>query len=67
MFKVVRMKSISLTKELFETKDNIANLLSDFEKRRNQTNITVTLSYKQEIDALVNEYFKGEIVETVNI
>lgn len=47
MFKVVRMKNISLTKELFQTKDNIADLLSDFEKRRNQTNITVTLSYKQ--------------------
>ena len=43
-----------------------ADLLSDFEKRRNQTNITVVLSYKKEIDTLVNEYFKGEIVETVN-
>lgn len=66
LFKVVRMKNISLTKELFQTEDNIANLLSDFEKRRNQTNITVTLSYKQEIDTLVNEYFKGKIIETVN-
>lgn len=66
LFKVVRMKNISLTKELFQTEANIANLLSDFEKRRNQTNITVTLSYKQEIDTLVNEYFKGKIIETVN-
>lgn len=66
LFKVVRMKNISLTKELFQIEDNIANLLSDFEKRRNQTNITVTLSYKQEIDTLVNEYFKGKIIETVN-
>lgn len=66
MFKVVRMKNISLTKELFQSNDNIADLLSDFEKRRNQTNITVVLSYKKEIDTLVNEYFKGEIVETVN-
>ena len=62
MFKVVRMKNISLTKELFQSNDNIADLLSDFEKRRNQTNITVVLSYKKEIDTLVNEYFKGEIV-----
>ena len=66
MFKVVRMKNISLTKELFQSNDNIADLLSDFEKRRNQTNITVVLSYKKEIDTLVNEYFKGEIVEIVN-
>ena len=50
MFKVVRMKNISLTKELFQSNDNIADLLSDFEKRRNQTNITVVLSYKKEID-----------------
>ena len=63
MFKVVRMKNISLTKS-FSIHDNIADLLSDFEKRRNQTNITVVLSYKKEIDTLVNEYFKGEIVET---
>lgn len=66
MFKVVRMKNISLTKELFQSNDNMADLLSDFEKRRNQTNITVVLSYKKEIDTLVNEYFKGEIVEIVN-
>lgn len=32
MFKVVRMKNISLTKELFQSNDNIADLLSDFEK-----------------------------------
>ena len=50
MFKVVRMKNISLTKELFQSNDNIADLLSDFEKRRNQTNITVVLSYNKEID-----------------
>lgn len=66
MFKVVRMKNISLTKEFFQTKDNVADILSDFEKRRNQTNISVTLSYKQEMDTLVNEYFKGKIVETFN-
>ena len=37
------MKNISLTKELFQSNYNIADLLSDFEKRRNQTNITVVL------------------------
>ena len=30
MFKVVRMKNISLTKELFQSNDNIADLLSIF-------------------------------------
>lgn len=48
------------------TEKSTSGSVSDFEKRRNQTNITVVLSYKKEIDTLVNEYFKGEIVEIVN-
>ena len=66
MFKVVRMKNICMTKECFHNSNNIINLLSDYEKRRNQANIIVKLSYKQEIDILVNEYFKGNIIKIVN-
>lgn len=66
IFKISRMNNIYLTNEKFEIRDNIDDLLSDFKEKYNKSKTKVILSYEKEIDVLVDEYFKGKIIEIIN-
>lgn len=62
LFKVVRMQNINIGDETFKNNYNVVQLLNDYEMKRSQQNIYVTIRYQKNINTLINEYFKGDIV-----
>lgn len=62
VYKVTRIKNISLTDQSFQSKVYVPDILRNIEEKYNQENTKIIIHYKQEMDVLVNEYFKGRAI-----
>ncbi|MCY6370673.1 helix-turn-helix transcriptional regulator [Clostridium ganghwense] len=62
MFKIVRMRNLEISEEYFDNDYDVAKLLDDYEEKRDKHNIYVTIEYSKEIEALINEYFHGDVI-----
>ncbi|AOR25187.1 helix-turn-helix transcriptional regulator [Clostridium taeniosporum] len=65
MFKIVRMRKLEISEEYFDNNYDVAKLVDDYEEKRNKDNIYVTIEYSKEIDALINEYFRGDVINVL--
>lgn len=63
MFKIIRMNDLQVTTSFFENNYDVIQLLTDFEKRIDENNITLVIEYQKQISTLINEYFIGDIIE----
>ncbi|WFD10908.1 helix-turn-helix transcriptional regulator [Tepidibacter hydrothermalis] len=62
MFKIVRMKNLEISDEYFDNNYNVEKLLDEYEEKRDNDNIYITIEYSKEIETLINEYFHGDII-----
>ncbi|EPY2304546.1 helix-turn-helix transcriptional regulator [Clostridium sporogenes] len=62
MFKIVRMRNLEISEAYFDNDYDVAKLLDDYEEKRDKDNIYVTIEYSKEIEALINEYFHGDVI-----
>lgn len=62
MFKIVRMRNLEISEMYFDNDYDVAKLLDDYEEKRDKDNIYITIEYSKEVEALVNEYFHGDVI-----
>lgn len=62
MFKIVRMRNLEISEAYFDNNYDVAKLLDDYEEKRDKDNIYVTIEYSKEVEALINEYFHGDVI-----
>lgn len=62
MYKIVRMRNLKQNSDSWNQSYNIDELMKEYEKNRNNSNITVKIKYRKEIQTLVEEYLTGNII-----
>nr|WP_025774431.1 WYL domain-containing protein [Clostridium botulinum] len=62
MFKIVRMRNLEISEAYFDNDYDVAKLLDNYEEKRDKDNIYVTIEYSKEVEALINEYFHGDVI-----
>lgn len=62
MFKIVRMGNLEISEMYFDNDYDVAKLLDNYEEKRDKDNIYVTIEYSKEVEALINEYFHGDVI-----
>ncbi|MDU1320647.1 MAG: WYL domain-containing protein [Clostridium botulinum] len=62
MFKIVRMRNLEISEAYFDNDYDVAKLLDDYEEKRDKDNIYVTIEYSKKVEALINEYFHGDVI-----
>lgn len=65
MFKIVRMRNLEVSEDYFDNDYDVVKLLDDYEEKRDEHNICVTIEYSKGIEALINEYFQGDIINVL--
>lgn len=62
MFKIVRMKNLEISDDHFDNNYDVEKLLDEYEEKRDNNNICITIEYSKEIETLINEYFHGDVI-----
>lgn len=62
-FKVVRMQDIKISEHLYEQDYDVVAILQSYDRATQADKLILTLRYANKMNPLVNEYFKGEIIE----
>ncbi|WP_212667827.1 WYL domain-containing protein [Virgibacillus pantothenticus] len=65
MFKIARMKNLEISEKYFVNNYDVAKLLKDYEQKREEDSIYVTIEYLKEVKTLVNEYFEGDVIDVL--
>lgn len=65
MFKIVRMRNLEISETYFDNDYDVAKLLDDYEEKRDKDNMYVTIEYSKEVEALINEYFHGNVSDVL--
>jgi predicted DNA-binding transcriptional regulator YafY len=66
MFKIPRMAKVNLTGKVHIIEYDATKLIDEYNQVNDHQKMTLLLEYPLEYDLLVNEYFKGEIVDNHN-
>ncbi|MBS7426646.1 MULTISPECIES: WYL domain-containing protein [Virgibacillus] len=65
MFKIARMKNLEISEKYFVNNYDVAKLLKDYEQKREEDSVYVTIEYLKEVETLVNEYFEGDVIDVL--